>query len=80
MVQKTKHRLAWLVLFLAVIVILLAQGCSMFEEQMNTMKGLVGMAPDKEIIECTSNTETGCEGWIEPGMEPTVTEDLDIAG
>ena len=64
MVQKTKHRLAWLVLFLAVIVILLAQGCSMFEDQMNTMKGLVGFAGDKEIIECTSNTETGCEDWV----------------
>ena len=64
MVQKTKHRLAWLALFLTVIVILLAQGCSMLEDQMNTMKGLVGMAPDKEIIECTSNKETGCEDWV----------------
>ena len=72
MVQKTKHRLAWLALFLTVIVILLAQGCSMFEDQMNTMKGLVGFAGDKEIIECTSNTETGCEGWV--ASETTATE------
>jgi hypothetical protein len=62
--QQTRHRLAWLALVFAVVGILLASGCSMFEEQMNTMKGLVGMAPDKEIIECTSNTESGCEGWV----------------
>ena len=51
MVQKTKHRLAWLALFLTVIVILLAQGCSMFEDQMNTMKGLVGMGDDPVVVE-----------------------------
>ena len=62
---KTKQRLAWLALFLAVIVIILASGCSMFNEQINTMKGLVGFAPDKDIIICTSNTEIGCEGWVE---------------
>ena len=78
MEQNMKHRLAWLALVLFVVVILLMQGCAMFEEQMATMKGLVGM--ENEVIECTSNTQTGCEGWIEPGMEPTVTEDLDIAG
>ena len=74
MEQKMKHRLAWLALALFVIVILLMQGCAMFEEQINTMKNLVGMAPDKEIITCTSNTEIGCEGWVEPGMEATTTE------
>ncbi len=51
MVQKTKHRLAWLALFLTVIVILLAQGCSMLEDQMNTMKGLVGMGDDPVVVE-----------------------------
>jgi hypothetical protein len=71
---KTKHRLAWLALILAIVVIVLASGCSMLEEQMNTMKNLVGMAPDKDIITCTNNTETGCEGWVEPGMEATTTE------
>jgi hypothetical protein len=62
---KTKHRLAWLALVFAVVVIVLASGCAMFEEQINTMKGLAGFAGDKEIITCTSNTETGCEGWVE---------------
>ena len=80
MEQKMKHRLAWLALVLFVVVILLMQGCAMFEEQMANMQASLGFASDKEIITCTSNTQTGCEGWIEPGMEPTVTEDLDIAG
>tara|TARA_B100000929_G_C15185962_1_gene310465 strand:+ start:125 stop:340 length:216 start_codon:yes stop_codon:yes gene_type:complete len=71
MKQQTRHRLAWVALAFAVVVVLLMSGCAMFEERMNTMKGLVGMAPDKEIIECTSNTETGCEGWVESG---TTTE------
>lgn len=56
---------------IVLIIIFMSSGCSMLEDQMNTMKGLVGMAPDKEIIECTSNTETGCEGWVESG---TTTE------
>ena len=68
MEQKMKHRLAWLALVLFVIVILLMQGCSMLEDQMNTMKELVGMAPDKEIILCEG---TECE--IET---PVVTEDI----
>ena len=75
MKQEMRHRLAWLALaFAVVIVVLMMSGCAMFEEQMNTMKELVGMAPDKEIITCTSNTEIGCEGWVEPGMEATTTE------
>ena len=49
---KTKQRLAWVALALFVVVILLMQGCSMLEDQMNTMKELVGMAPDKDIILC----------------------------
>jgi hypothetical protein len=69
---KTKQRLAWLALVLAIIVIVLAQGCSMFEEQMASMANLVGFAGDKEIITCTSNTETGCEGWV--ASETTTTE------
>jgi hypothetical protein len=67
MVQKTKHRLAWLALFLTVIVILLAQGCSMLEEQMATMKATLGFAGDKDIIVCegTECVET-----------PVATEDI----
>lgn len=48
---KTKQRLAWLALVLFVIVILLMQGCSMLEDQMNTMKGLVGMGDDPVVVE-----------------------------
>ena len=71
---KTKQRLAWLALIFAVIVILLASGCSMFEEQMTKAKGLVGFAGDKEIIECTSNTESGCEGWVASETTGSTTE------
>ena len=71
---KTKQRLAWLALVFAVIIIVLASGCAMFEEQMTTMKGLVGFAGDKEIIECTSNTETGCEGWVASETTGSTTE------
>ena len=71
MKQETRHRLAWLALALAVLVIFLMQGCSMLEEQMASMQASLGFAPDKEIIECTSNTETGCEGWVE--SEATTT-------
>ena len=49
---QTKHRLAWLALVFAVIIIVLASGCAMFEEQINTMKGLAGFAGDKDIILC----------------------------
>ena len=71
---KTKQRLAWLALALAVVVIVLMQGCAMFEEQITTMKGLVGFAGDKEIITCTSNTETGCEGWVASETTGSTTE------
>jgi hypothetical protein len=69
---KTKHRLAWLALVLAVIIVILASGCSMLEEQMASMQASLGFAGDKELITCTSNTETGCEGWV--ASETTTTE------
>ena len=72
MKQETRHRLAWLALALAVLVIFLMQGCSMLEEQMASMQASLGFAGDKEIITCTSNTETGCEGWV--ASETTTTE------
>jgi len=74
MKQQTRHRLAWVALAFAVVAVLLMSGCAMLEEQMASMQASLGFAPDKEIIECTSNTETGCEGWVEPGMEATTTE------
>jgi hypothetical protein len=73
MEKISKTRWAMVAFFLVVIFVFIS-GCSMLEEQMKTMKELVGMAPDKDIITCTSNTETGCEGWVEPGMEATTTE------
>tara|TARA_Y100001951_G_scaffold23350_1_gene18089 strand:- start:652 stop:879 length:228 start_codon:yes stop_codon:yes gene_type:complete len=75
MKQEMRHRLAWLALaFAVVIVVLMMSGCAMFEEQMANMQASLGFASDKEIITCTSNTEIGCEGWVEPGMEATTTE------
>ena len=71
---KTKHRLAWLALVFAVVAIVLVSGCAMFEEQMASMADLVGFAGDKEIITCTSNTETGCEGWVESEITGSTTE------
>ena len=75
MKQEMRHRLAWLALaFAVIIVVLMMSGCAMFEEQMANMQASLGFASDKEIITCTSNTEIGCEGWVEPGMEATTTE------
>ena len=71
MKQQIRHRLAWAALAVAVGVILFASGCSMLEEQMASMQSALGFAGDKEIIECTRNTETGCEGWVE--SEATTT-------
>jgi|TARA_B100000959_G_C14874675_1_gene579871 hypothetical protein len=71
MKQQIRHRLAWAALAVAVGVILFASGCSMLEEQMASAQAALGFAGDKEIIECTSNTETGCEGWVE--SEATTT-------
>ena len=71
MKQQMRHRLAWCALALAVIVVLfMSSGCAMFEEKMAQAKGLVGLG-ETEVIECTSNPETGCEGWVESG---TTTE------
>jgi len=71
---KTKQRLAWLALLFAVIIIVLASGCAMLEEQMSTMKASLGFAGDKDIIVCTSNTETGCEGWVASETTGSTTE------
>jgi hypothetical protein len=66
MKQEIRHRLAWLALVFAVVVIvLMMSGCAMLEEQMATMQASLGFAGDKDIITCTSNTEIGCEGWVE---------------
>ena len=73
MKQEIRHRLAWLALAFAVlVVVLMMSGCAMFEEQMATMQASLGFAGDKDIIICTSNTETGCEGWV--ASETTTTE------
>ena len=72
MKQQMRHRLAWLALVFVVVGILLSSGCAMFEEQIASMQSLNPFAPDKEIITCTSNTETGCEGWV--ASETTATE------
>jgi hypothetical protein len=73
MKQEIRHRLAWLALAFAVlVVVLMMSGCAMFEEQIATMQASLGFAGDKEIITCTSNTETGCEGWV--ASETTTTE------
>ena len=52
---KTKQRLAWLALVFAVIIIVLASGCAMFEEQIASMQASLGFAGDKDIILCASN-------------------------
>ena len=49
---KTKQRLAWLALVFAVIIIVLASGCAMFEEQIASMQASLGFAGDKDIILC----------------------------
>ena len=72
MKQEMRHRLAWLALAFAVLAVILMSGCSMFEEQIASMQSLIPFAGDKEIIECTSNMETGCEGWV--ASETTATE------
>jgi len=74
MKQQTRHRLAWLALIFAVVVIVLASGCAMLEEQMATMQASLGFAGDKDIIICTSNTETGCEGWVASETTGSTTE------
>ena len=51
MKQQTRHRLAWVALAFAVVVVLLMSGCAMFEEQMANMKGLVGVDSDPVIVE-----------------------------
>ena len=72
MEKISKTRWAMVVFFIVVMFVVLS-GCSMLEIQMNTMKGLVGLG-EATPIECTSNTETGCEGWVEPGMSGTTTD------
>ena len=67
MKMKKISKSRWTMLALVVvglIVVFSMSGCSMLEEQMASMQASLGFAGDKEIIECTSNTESGCEGWV----------------
>lgn len=67
MKMKKVSKGRWSILALVVvglIVVFSMSGCSMLTEKMNQAKGLVGFAADKDIIVCTSNTESGCEGWV----------------
>jgi len=36
---------------IVLIIIFMSSGCSMLEDQMNTMKGLVGMGDDPVVVE-----------------------------
>ena len=74
MKMKKISKSRWSILALVVvglIVVFSLSGCAMLEAQMASMQASLGFAGDKEIIECTSNTETGCEGWVE--SEATTT-------
>ena len=66
MKMKKVSNTRWTILALVIIglVVMFISGCSMLEEQMASMQASLGFAGDKEIIECTSNTESGCEGWV----------------
>ena len=68
MKKISKSRWGILALVIVGLIIIFTSGCAMLEDQMNTMKELVGMAPDKDIILCEG---TECE--IET---PVVTEDI----
>ena len=61
MKMKKVSKGRWSILALVVvglIVVFSMSGCSMLTEKMNQAKGLVGMAPDKDIIVCEG---TECE-------------------
>ncbi len=56
---KTRNRLAWLVLFGAVLVIIfMMSGCAMIDNQWAKAKGLVGIEATCEGTECESETVT----------------------
>ena len=77
MKMKKVSKSRWTILALVVvglIVVFSMSGCSMLTEKMNQAKGLVGFAADKDIIVCTSNTESGCEGWVESETTGSTTD------
>ena len=67
MKMKKVSKTRWMIICavpIVLIIIFMSSGCSILEEQMLKAKSLVGFAGDKDIIVCTSNTESGCEGWV----------------
>jgi hypothetical protein len=53
MKMKKISNTRWTILALVVVglIIIFASGCTMLEDQMNTMKGLVGMGDDPVVVE-----------------------------
>ena len=53
MKMKKISKSRWTILALVVVglIIIFASGCAMLEDQMNTMKGLVGMGDDPVVVE-----------------------------
>ena len=53
MKMKKISKSRWTILALVVVglIIIFASGCTMLEDQMNTMKGLVGMGDDPVVVE-----------------------------
>jgi len=53
MKMKKVSNTRWTILALVVVglIIIFASGCAMLEDQMNTMKGLVGMGDDPVVVE-----------------------------
>ena len=77
MKMKKVSKSRWTILALVVVGLVFIfniTGCAMLEAQMTKAKGLVGFAADKDIIVCTSNTESGCEGWVESETTGSTTE------
>ena len=77
MKMKKVSKGRWSILALVVvglIVVFSMSGCSMLEEQMASMQASLGFAGDKDIIVCTSNTESGCEGWVASETTGSTTE------
>ena len=53
MKMKKISKSRWTILALVVVglIIIFTSGCAMLEDQMNTMKGLVGMGDDPVVVE-----------------------------
>ena len=53
MKMKKISNTRWTILALVVVglIIIFTSGCAMLEDQMNTMKGLVGMGDDPVVVE-----------------------------